>query len=52
MAIQENGEQTAVYIIVEYQGKSYVLETGLTRGVKGNNYRIQTPVGNMAQPLK
>lgn len=49
---RKNGEQTAVYIIVEYQGKSYVLETGLTRGVKGNNYRIQTPVGNMAQPLK
>ena len=49
---RKNGEETWVYIIAEFQGKSYILETGLTRDVKGNNYRIQTPVGNMAQPLK
>ena len=49
---RKNGEETWVYIVVECQGKSYILETGLTRDVKGNNYRIQTPVGNMAQPLK
>lgn len=49
---RKNGEETWVYIVVEFQGKSYILETGLTRDVKGSNYRIQTPVGNMAQPLK
>lgn len=49
---RKNGEETWVYIIAEFQGKSYILETGLTRDVKGNNYRIQTPVGNVAQPLK
>lgn len=49
---RKNGEETWVYIIADYQGKSYILETGLTRDVKGNNYRIQTPVGNVAQPLK
>lgn len=49
---RKNGEETWVYIIAEFQGKSYILETGLTRDVKGNNYRIQTPVGNVAQPLQ